>query len=77
MSRRKNIKLRVGFFVLIGILFLFAYILLIGGNQTYFNFVSQYKVKFKSVDGLFTGSVVKVNGIPAGNVVDIHFIQET
>ena len=77
MSRRKNIKLKVGFFVLMGVLFLFAYILLLGGNQTYFNLISRYKVKFKSSDGLFTGSLVKVNGIPAGNVVDIHFIQET
>ena len=77
MSRRKNITVRVGVFVLMGVLSLFAYILLIGGNQTYFNFVSRYKVKLKSVDGLFTGSVVKVNGIPAGNVIDIRFIQET
>lgn len=78
MSRRKkNIKLKVGIFVLTGTIILFAYILLLGENQTYFHLTSKYKMKFKQVDGLFTGSVVTVNGVPAGNVVSIHFIHET
>ncbi len=78
MSRRKKrINIKVGFFVLAGIICLFSYIFLLGNNLTYFNLVSKYKVKFKSVDGLFNGSMVKVNGVPAGNVVDIHFMEET
>ena len=78
MSRKKNnIKPKVGIFVLAGVISLFSYTFLLGENQTYFNLVSNYKIKFKSVDGLFTGSVVTINGVPAGNVVAIHFVQKT
>lgn len=76
-QRKKNIKLRVGIFVLLGVVFLFAYILLLGENQTFFNLTSKYKMEFKKVDGLFSGSVVTVNGVPAGNVTGIHFLQST
>jgi phospholipid/cholesterol/gamma-HCH transport system substrate-binding protein len=78
MSRhKKNMKLKVGVFILFGALILFAYIILLGKNQTLFNLTSKYKVKFAQTDGLFTGSVVTVNGVPAGNVVAINFIHET
>lgn len=78
MSRRKkNIKVKVGVFVLVGAVILFAYIVLLGDNQTLFNLTSKYKVKFEQVDGLFRGSVVTVNGVPAGNVIAINFIHET
>ena len=75
--RKKKITLRVGAFILTGIVLLFAYILLLGQNRTFFNFVTKYKVQLKKTDGLFTGSVVTVNGVPAGNVMAIDFIQET
>ena len=75
--RKKKITLRVGAFVLTGILLLFAYILFLGQNQTYFNFVAKYKVKLKKADGLFTGSIVTVNGVPAGNVSSINFMPKT
>ena len=78
MSRRKKtIKIKVGIFVLVGSIILFAYIILLGENQTLFNLTSKYKVEFAKVDGLFSGSVVTVNGVPAGNVVTINFIHET
>ena len=78
MARRKgNVKFRVGIFVLGGVVCLFSYILLLGGSHSYFNLVSKYNVKFATVDGLFVGSVVKINGIPAGNVTDINFLPET
>ena len=78
-QRKKNIRIRirVGVFVLLGTVSLFAYILLLGDNQTFFNLTSKYKVKFQKVDGLFAGSVVTVNGVPAGNVSSIHFMYET
>ncbi len=78
MSQRKmNIQFRVGIFVFIGVVFLFAYILLIGENRTLFTFTSQYKVKFQETHGLFVGSVVTINGVPAGNVISINFIEDT
>ena len=76
-QHKKNIKVKVGIFIFTGVILLFSYILLLGEKQTYFNLVSKYKIKFKIVDGLFAGSVVTVNGVPAGNVIAIHFMQET
>ena len=76
-KRKKNIKLRVGIFILLSVVLLSACILLLGENQTYFNLTSKYNIEFKKVDGLFVGSVVTVNGVPAGNVTGIHFLQET
>ena len=75
--RKKKITIRVGVFVLTGIVLLFAYILFLGQNRTYFNFVTKYKIKFNKVNGLFTGSVVTVNGVPAGNVFSIDFMPDT
>lgn len=77
LKRNIKMRIRVGVFVFLGTVSLFAYILLLGDNQTFFNLTSKYKVKFQKVDGLFTGSVVTVNGVPAGNVSSIHFIYET
>ncbi len=76
-QRKKNITFKVGVFVFAGVVCLFAYTLLLGTNRTYFSLAYKYKVQFSSVDGLFSGSVVKVNGVPAGNVVDIEFIRKT
>ena len=75
--QKKHITIKVGIFMLAGVICLFAYIFLLGGNRTYFNLTAQYKVKFSSVEGLFTGSVVTINGVSAGNVKNIHFIQKT
>ena len=77
IQRKKHITIKVGVFVLAGVVCLFAYTLLLGTNRTYFSLANKYKVKLPSVDGLFAGSVVKVNGVPAGNVVDIEFIRQT
>lgn len=74
---KQRIKLKVGIFILAGTLGLFAYVALIGDDKTYFNLVSKYKLKFETVDGLFVGSAVMINGLPAGNVSGIHFIPET
>ncbi len=78
MSQKKQrIKLKVGVFILAGVVCLFAYVALIGDDKTYFSMVSKYKIKFETVDGLFVGSAVRINGISVGNVSDIHFVSET
>ncbi len=74
---KQRIKLKVGVFILAGTLCLFAYVALIGDDKTYFNLISKYKLKFETVDGLFVGSAVMINGLSAGNVSGIHFIPET
>lgn len=72
---KNNIK--VGIFILSSLLLLFAYIMLLGDKKTYFNFASTYKINFHTIHGLFKGSIVTINGIAAGNVTDIIFVQKT
>ena len=78
MERRKQkVRIRVGIFVFIAVIFLFACIILLGQNRTFFSLVSKYKVEFSSVNGLFVGGVVTVNGVSAGNVLKIQFLEDT
>ena len=74
---RLNIKFRVGVFVLLGMACFAIYIIFMGNNQTVFQFTSKYKISFPEVHGLFSGSLVTVNGIPAGNVDNIKFMENT
>ncbi len=74
---KKEIQFKVGIFILLGVIALFVSILLLGTNQALFSFTSSYKMKFQQVHGLFAGSVVTVNGMPAGNVTSVHFMEET
>ena len=74
---KKDVQLRVGIFILLGIVATAGSILILGKNPALFSFTNKYKLQFQTVDGLFTGNIVTVNGIPAGNVMAIHFMQET
>ena len=74
---RMNIKFKVGAFILLGVTCLAIYIIFMGNNQTVFQFTSTYKTSFPEVHGLFAGSMVTVNGMPAGNVESITFMETT
>lgn len=75
--RRLNIKFKVGAFIFLGIACIAVYVIFMGNNQTVFQFTSTYKISFPEVHGLFSGSLVTVNGISAGNVESITFMENT
>ena len=79
MSRlKKHIKQRVGIFVFFGLVLLFTCVVLLGkSQQAVFTLAGEYRIQFSEVHGLFRGSVVTVNGIPAGNVQKIQFLPKT
>ena len=78
MSRiKKGMEWRVGIFVFLGVISVFAYVILLGERATLFSSTVDYKIELPEVHGLFKGSVVTVNGITAGNVTNIQFIHET
>ena len=78
MSRiKKSTEWRVGIFVFLGVISVFVCVILLDNKVTVFSSTVQYKVKLPEAHGLFEGSVVTVNGIPAGNVTDIQFIPQT
>lgn len=72
----KNVETKVGVFVVLGLVLLCISILLLGGNKVLFKSYYRLNVKFDDVQGLFTGSVVSLAGIPIGNIKDITFSQK-
>ena len=76
-KRTKKIHYRVGIFILCSLLIFFGYLITIGDSKTLFRFTSEYRVLLKDASGLFEGSLVTINGIPAGNVKKIEFLPET
>ncbi|MBT4763317.1 MAG: MCE family protein [Bdellovibrionaceae bacterium] len=72
METAKN-EVKVGLFVLAGIIILSISVLLLGGDQVFFKNYISLNVKFKETQGLAKGSVVSLSGIVIGNVKRIHF----
>ena len=72
-----NIRFRVGAFMFISLSCLFVYIVFMGHHRSFFNSTTSYKVHFQEVHGLFAGSLVTVNGIPAGHVDRIVFREDS
>lgn len=68
-----NSRLRSGLFVTFGLGLLLTSILFFGGDRAFLRNYSHYKVKFRSTQGLASGSVVSISGIEVGNVEKITF----
>lgn len=76
MSRnKKNIRFKVGVFLLTGFGCLFVYIIFMGKHSFFYSSV-HYKINFQEVHGLFAGSQVTVNGMAAGHVEQIKLIPQ-
>jgi phospholipid/cholesterol/gamma-HCH transport system substrate-binding protein len=69
----KNVIMRVGLFVLAGLIVLVGSILLFSGSENALAKKYQLKAKFTSTQGLANGSVVSLAGVTIGNIVDIQF----
>jgi len=70
-----NIKL--GGFVLAGLLFLILTLYMIGRNRNLFGSTFTLKVKVENMQGLKPGNNVRFGGIDVGTVKRIHFINDT
>lgn len=73
MESSKTIDKKVGLFVVIGLCFVAAFILIIGNQRSMFDSKIILKVRFPQVQGLSAGSIVQVNGVMAGNIDRIEF----
>lgn len=76
-KRQQKVHYRVGIFILCSLFIFFGYLLTIGDSTTLFRFTTHYRVLLKEATGLFEGSLVTINGIPAGNVKKIEFLPDT
>lgn len=69
----KKLELKVGAFVLVGVLLTAAAILVIGGKQSLFNSTNSYHSHFAKVDGLVKGAKVVLGGLNIGVLTDVEF----
>src|SRR5271154_2075363 len=71
-SRMKNHNVIVGIFVTAAIVLFGACLFLIGNQHKAFNRHVVFYTNFQSVDGLPKGSTVRVDGMDAGELVNIQ-----
>lgn len=74
-TRTNNIKL--GIFVIAGLLLLILALYMIGKNTTLFGRYFKLRAQFKNVEGLTAGSNVRYGGIYAGTVKNVKILRDT
>lgn len=76
---RKNAinNIRLGIFIIAGVIIIVVSLYLIGQNQNFFGSNFSLKVRFRNVGGLMPGNNVRFSGIQCGTVKDIEIIDDT
>lgn len=77
MSNEKNNKIRIGFFISLGIVLFVVAILVIGREQNMFKRTVRITTVFKNVHGLKVGNNVRFSGIDIGAVVEMNILSDT
>lgn len=77
MARQAVNNIKLGVFVLAGLLFLILLLYMIGKNQSLFGANYILKVRFENVQGLKPGNNVRYGGIQAGTVKKINILNDT
>ena len=73
MRKGSILEIKVGIFVIIGIILILVSIITLSSTGELFAYPSKYHVFFNQVNGLVTGAKVKIDGVTVGSVKDIHF----
>jgi ABC-type transporter Mla subunit MlaD len=76
-ANEKKLEMKVGFFVLAGIILSCAAILILGGKQSIFTSVNHYYSHFTKIDGLVSGAKVGMGGVQIGVVSQVDIDGET
>lgn len=74
MHSRVSLEMKVGMFIVFGIILLVAFLFSIGDIATYFQPGYVLRVVFDSANGIGTGSPVQYAGIEVGKVQDVRLI---
>ena len=77
MEKSVSQKLRLGLFVLIGLIIFILAIYYIGSKQQIFGKTETLRANFNNVSGLQPGNAVRFSGINAGSVKEIEIISDT
>jgi phospholipid/cholesterol/gamma-HCH transport system substrate-binding protein len=73
----KNYKIKLGLFVITGLILLFLAIFVIGKQKNLFDPVFAIKANFENVSGLQVGNAVRFSGINVGTVDQIAIINDS
>lgn len=74
MKESPKTQLKVGIFVLAGVVLISTGILLLGGLEDLFTRYQRYSSTFEQVDGLIPGAKVMLNGIRVGVVEEVALV---
>jgi|688.fasta_scaffold455658_1 phospholipid/cholesterol/gamma-HCH transport system substrate-binding protein len=77
MKKNKINAVKLGVFVLIGLVILVFALYTLGKNKTIFGSSLQLKTHFKDVNGLLLGNNVRFSGIDVGSVHNIKILNDT
>lgn len=77
MTKKSINTVKLGLFVLSGLLFLMLLLYMIGRNRNLFGPAFVLKARFENVQGLVPGNNVRFAGIEVGTVRRIHILNDT
>lgn len=77
MAKKYINSVKLGAFVLSGLLFLVVLLYMIGKNRNIFGDTYELKARFENVQGLLPGNNVRFSGIQAGTVKKIKILNDT
>ena len=77
MANRIVNNVKLGIFVLAGMLFLVFLLYMIGKNRNMFGNTYVLKARFENVQGLVAGNNVRFSGIQAGTVKRVKILNDT
>ena len=77
MANKGANNIKLGVFVLAGLLVLMASFYMIGKNRNIFGSGFELKVRFNNLNGLMEGNNVLFSGIQAGTVKNITMIKDS
>ncbi|MEC4005602.1 MlaD family protein [Flavobacterium sp. SUN052] len=74
---KEGFKIRLGIFIIAGLVLFIAAIFIIGKQKNLFDPVFKLSTKFKNVSGLQVGSAIRFSGINIGTVDNIEIINDS
>lgn len=77
MEKTTSQKIKLGFFVIIGLILFILAVYFIGSKQKMFGKTNHLTTVFNNVNGLQIGNNVRFSGVNVGTVVNIEMINDT
>ena len=76
-ENNQGFKVRLGIFIIVGLVLFVLAIFIIGKQKNLFNPVFKLSANFKNVSGLQVGSAIRYSGINVGTVDNIQIINDS